>query len=86
MFMRIALFVALVGAMFLFGVSVHAADFYEVAPPPPPVVVHPMPPAVVVHPVPPILVPVEPRCHTVRETSHDDILDTNDWVEHEICD
>jgi hypothetical protein len=48
----------------------------------------PEPPAVVVEPPPPPVVatPPESRCHVVRETKHDDILDTNDWVEHEECD
>ena len=36
------------------------------------------------HPV--VVTPAQPRCRVVRETEHDDILDTNDWVEHEVCD
>lgn len=86
---RILLFIAAVGVMFWFGVSVHAQDYYpyRAAPPvvvaPPPVVVAPAPPVIVNQPV--VLTP-EPRCHVVRETQHDDILDTNDWVEHEVCD
>lgn len=44
------------------------------------------PPVVVEEPPPVVAVPVEPRCHVVRETKHDDILDTDDWTEHEVCD
>jgi len=47
--------------------------------PPPPVVVAPAPPAVIV-PAP------EPHCRVVRETQHDDILNTDNWVEREECD
>lgn len=77
---KIVLFISLVGAMFLFGVSVHAQGYGFPPPPPsPPMVIEEDPPAVVV-------VPPRPGCHVVRETKHDDILDTNDWVEHEECD
>jgi len=81
---RIVLFAAIVGAMFWFGISVHAQDYYRTMPPPPPVVIEEQPPIIVRPPI--VLTPPEPRCHIVRETRHDDILDTNDWVEHEVCD
>jgi len=48
--------------------------------PPPPVVVAPAIPA------PPVVVVPEPRCRVVRETQHDDILNTDNWVEREECD
>ena len=74
------LFVVLVGTMFLFGVSVRAQGYHygppPMAAPPPPVIVQP----------PAVLVPAEPRCRIVRETHHDDILDTNNWTEREVCD
>ena len=75
---RTALFVILTGAMFLLGVSAHAQGYYVPAPPPQPPLIEEEPPPVVVAP--------PRRCHVVRETKHDDILDTNDWVEHEVCD
>ena len=81
MIARIIAFTMLVLAMFLFGVSVHAADYYYG---PPPARIVPAPPVVVQPPA--VLVPVQPRCHTVRETTHDDILGTNDYTEQEVCD
>jgi len=33
-----------------------------------------------------IIRPPYPHCHVVRTTKHDDILDTNDWEEQEVCD
>ena len=44
------------------------------------------PPMVIAPPPPVVIVPQEPRCRVVRETTHDDILNTNDWVEREVCD
>lgn len=49
--------------------------FYP-SPPPPPVIVQP----------PAVLVPIEPRCHHERVTVHDDILDTDNWTDREVCD
>jgi hypothetical protein len=43
-------------------------------------------PMIVERPAPTIVVPAPRNCHTVRTTKHDDILDTNDWEEHEVCD
>jgi len=73
--------VAIAGLIFL-ALCRHlfAADFRE-APLPPP-----RPPVVIEQAPPVVLVPQEPRCHVVRETEHDDILGTNNWVEREECD
>jgi len=73
---------AIIGAAIVTPVA--AADYVQL--PPPPIVVE-RPPPVVIAPSPPtVFIAPEPRCHTVRETKHDDILDTNDWVESEVCD
>jgi hypothetical protein len=64
--------------LFLVASPAMAIDY--IYPPPPP------PPAVVVEPPPPVVVAPRPGCRLVRETKHDDILDTNDYVEREECD
>ncbi len=81
MIARIFLSTAAVGAILLLDVRVHAQGYYPYEPP---VVV--TPPPMVVRPPPVVVAPPESRCHIVRETRHDDILDTNDWVEREVCD
>lgn len=53
-----------------------AADYQ--LPPGPPVVIEEQPPVIVA--------PSQPRCRVVRETQHDDILDTNNYTEREECD
>jgi hypothetical protein len=54
-----------------------AAEYYD--PPPPPV--YEPPPAVV---VPPVVVP-QKRFRHEHIVEHDDILDTNNWIDREIC-
>jgi hypothetical protein len=71
------------GLGLIFAPKAHAADYY------PPAYYVPQPRPVYAPPVvvePPSAVIVQPRCRTERTTEHDDILQTNDYTEREICD
>jgi len=77
---RIVLFGAAVGVMYLFGVSAHA-QYYPPRPLPP------RPPEIIEEDGPPVVWgQIVPNCRIVRETQHDDILNTNNYVEREECD
>lgn len=41
------------------------------------------PPMVIVPPA--VIEPLQPRCHTVRQLDHDEVLGDN-WTENEVCD